>query len=344
MRTFVILALLTATASAQPSPDHKFSRGGAVMGTNVNVTFWSDDEAKAAKAFADAMKELERLDKLMSHWVADSDVSKVNAAAGTEWVVVSAETFAVIERALDVSKKSNGLFDITVGALSGLWKFDMQNKDGSIPTDAQIKAARPLVGWKSVLLDKKKKAVKLKKKGMAINLGGIAKGYAVDRAVKILHDANLADFIVQVGGDLYVSGKKDADSWVVGIRDPRGKTSTPTGPEMFAMAPVEDRSFSTSGDYERTVVKDGKRYHHIIDPRTGKPATASRSVTVMAKDAFTADAWSKVLFIMGPKLAMPLVEKMPDFDAVFVDADNKVHVSSGLKDKLKIVHDPTPGL
>jgi thiamine biosynthesis lipoprotein len=274
----------------------------------------------------------------MTTWTPDSEISKINAAAGNgQAIAVSAEAFAVIARSVDVSRASKGLFDITVGAYGGLWKFD-EDMDGSIPTPDQVTARKKLVNWKDIVLDKRKKTVRLKRPGMKITLGGIAKGYAVDRGAALLDAAGFSDFIIQAGGDMYVSGSKGATPWVVGIRDPRGPRD-----QSFAVAPIRDHSFSTSGDYERGFVKDGVRYHHILDPRTGQPARTTRSVTIMAKDAFTADAWSKVLFIMGAKAAMPLVEKMPDFEAVFVDADNKVIASSGLKDRIKVIAEPTPG-
>jgi thiamine biosynthesis lipoprotein len=177
---------------------------------------------------------------------------------------------------------------------------------------------------------------------MSITLGGIAKGYAVDKCVKLLHDQGFTNFMVQAGGDMYISGKKGANPWVVGIRDPRGKEKD----AMFATSPVEDHSFSTSGDYERGFVKDGVRYHHILDPRTGQPAKASRSVTIRAKDAFTADAWSKVMFILGPTEALKLIdkEKLTDFEVVFVDDKNAVTMTKGLEGVIKKLKDPTPGI
>ena len=173
---------------------------------------------------------------------------------------------------------------------------------------------------------------------MKITLGGIAQGYAVDRAARLLIDGGLSDFIVQAGGDMYVSGAKDAAPWVVGIRDPRGPRD-----DSFAIAPVRDRSFSTSGDYERGFVKDGVRYHHILDPRTGQPARRTRSVTVMANDAFTADAWSKVFFILGPAEGLPLAAKL-GFEVVYVGADNAVTMSPGLEGRVKVLHPPTGGV
>jgi thiamine biosynthesis lipoprotein len=334
---FVAIATMIGLAGAAEAGERKVVRTDSAMGTVVQITFWTDDEPGAAKAADAVFAEFDRLDALMTTWTEDSDVSKINAAAGKKAVAVSDETFTVIQRALEVSKASKGVFDITVGAFQGLWKFDEDN-DGTIPDPKEVDKRRKLVGWKNIVVDKKKKTVKLKKKGMKITLGGIAKGYAVDRAAKLLWDAGFVDFILQAGGDMFVSGKKGAAQWVVGIRDPRGGRA-----DTFAVAPIENHSFSTSGDYERFTLKDGVRYHHILDPRTGRPAKASRSVTVMAKDAFTADAWSKVLFILGAEDAMPLVEKLDDFEAVFVTADNQVVVSSGLDQTLKVLEAPTEG-
>ncbi len=334
--------ILTAQAAVaeppvEPAP-RKLVYTETAMGTAVQVTLWSDDEDAATRGAQAVFAEFRRLDEMMTTWTPDSEVSRINAAAGGKPVTVSDETFTVIERAVEVSKQSRGLFDITVGAFGGLWRFD-EDMTGELPAPADVRARLKQIGWKRIALDRRQRTVRLKRKHMKITLGGIAKGYAVDRAVKILIDGGFADFIVQAGGDMYVSGAKTGKPWVVGIRDPRGPRD-----QSFAVAPIADHSFSTSGDYERGFVKDGVRYHHILDPRTGQPARATRSVTVMAKDAFTADAWSKVLFIMGAKQAMPLVERLPDFEAVFVDADNIVHVSSGLTGRLKILSAPTPGL
>lgn len=336
-RWVAVIATLLGLAGTAEAGERKIVRTDSAMGTVVQITFWTDDEPAAAKAAEAVFAEFDRLDALMTTWTEDSDVSRINAAAGKKAVAVSEETFTVIQRAVEVSRLSKGVFDITVGVYAGLWKFDEDN-DGTIPAAAEVEKRKKLVGWKHIQLDKKKRTVKLKKKGMKITLGGIAKGYAVDRAARLLWDAGFVDFILQAGGDMFVSGKKDAAQWVVGIRDPRGDRA-----ETFAVAPIENHSFSTSGDYERFILKDGVRYHHILDPRTGRPAMATRSVTVMAKDAFTADAWSKVLFILGADEAMKLVEKLDDFEAVFVTADNQVVVSSGLEKTLKVLSPPTEG-
>ena len=362
-RSLVVLVLAAAATGvhAQPAPQPpapqppgtpaqtpgtgkfgKLSYKSTAMGTNVSVWFWTDREADAARA-ADAMfKEIKRLDREMTTWLPDSEISQINSNSGIKPVKVSDETIAVIERAIDVSRRSDGVFDITVQAFHGLWKFD-EDMDGSLPDQAEVKKRLALVGWKDIIVDEKAKTVFLRRKGMAVTLGGIAKGYAVDKCVAILRGAGFTDFMVQAGGDMYVAGSKGPEPWMVGIRDPRSPNDNP---DMFARAPIRDHSFSTSGDYERGFVKDGVRYHHILDPHTGQPAHASRSVTIRAKDAFTADAWSKVMFIDGWQKGLDIIakNKLDDFEVVWVDDKNQVHVTPGFKADLQIIRQPTDGI
>jgi thiamine biosynthesis lipoprotein len=328
--------LAASAASAAPGKIHYTAKA---MGTYVNVWFWTDRQNDAAKAADDVFSEMKRLDGVMTNFVDTSEIGQINVNAGTKPVKVSDETIAVIDRALDISKRSGGVFDISVGAFKGMWRFD-DDMDGTLPDPADVEKRRALVNWKDIIVDHKAKTVFLKKKGMAITLGGIAKGYAVDKCVAILKKQGFTDFMFQAGGDMYIAGKKGDAPWVVGIRDPRGKTD-----DMFALAPITNHSFSTSGDYERGFVKDGVRYHHILDPRNGQPAHASRSVTIRAKDAFTADAWSKVMFIDGWKVGSDLLakEKLDDFEVVWVDDQNEVHATPGIQADLKMLKKPTPG-
>jgi len=275
----------------------------------------------------------------MTTWRPDSDLSRVNAAAGKEAVKVDPETFTVVKEAIHTSEISSGTFDITFESLHGLWKFD-EDLDPHPPSAADIKKKLPLVNFHHIALDEKNGTIKLDTAGVKISLGGIAKGYAVDRAVKVLDDRGLPSFYVQAGGDLYARGKKpDGADWSAGVRDPRG----PEG-SHFAMLKLSDRAFSTAGDYERSYVVDGKRYHHIIDPRTGQPATESRSVTIWAKSAFLADAIDDAVFILGPKKGLELVESIDDVGAVIIDAKNNLWVSKRLQGKLQISGPPTGGL
>jgi thiamine biosynthesis lipoprotein len=251
---------------------------------------------------------------------------------------VSAETIEVMTIARQVSEWTQGKFDITFGALSDVWKFD-QDQDDSIPTRAQIAARLPLIDYRKLVVDAKAGTAFLQKKGMRVHLGGIGKGYAVDRAVDILRKAGLNDFSVQAGGDLYVAGRRGDRAWRLGIADPRA----PDG-SIFARVELADSTFSTSGDYERFFMKDGVRYHHILDPSTGQPARLSRSVTIVSKRGVLADGLSTGVFLLGPEEGMKLIEQLPDVEAVIVGADNRVSISSGLKEKVEIVHPPTDGV
>jgi len=341
-------ALATTSAIAHAAPA-KLTYSDHAMGTNVQVWFWTDKEADAAQAAAAVFTEMKRLDLEMTTWKPESEVSKIIAAAGDKPIAVSDETYQVIARAVDISKRSNGVFDITVGAFKGLWKFDEDMDEAcaqglpacKLPDPADVKKRLALIGWRDIVMDPAKKTVFLRRKGMSITLGGIAKGYAVDKCVALLKTRGFTDFMVQAGGDMYVAGSKGDAPWVVGIRDPRDQRD-----QMFALAPVKDHSFSTSGDYERGFVKDGVRYHHILDPHSGQPARASRSVTIRAKDAFTADAWSKVMFIDGPTLGKKLIaeNRLDDFEVVWVDDNNDVTMTPGIQKDLKVLHPPKPGI
>jgi FAD:protein FMN transferase len=332
------LAILLAGAAVASAKPGKVTYTGKAMGTFVTVWLWTEEQEAAARATEAVFDEMKRLDTVMTTWTETSEVSQINAAAGKQPVKVSAETFEVIERAQDIARKSDGVFDISVGAYKGLWKFD-EDLDGTLPDPAEVARRLKRVGYKDIVLDKKRRTVFLRRKGMAITLGGIAKGYAVDKCAALLRAAGFKDFMIQAGGDMYVAGNKGGEPWVVGIRDPRG-------PDMFALTPIEDRSFSTSGDYERGFVKDGTRYHHILDPRTGQPARASRSVTIRAKDAFIADSWSKVMFILGRDKGLELIKKykLTEFDVVWVDDKNVVHATPGIEPQLRIVKQPSDGI
>lgn len=313
------------------------------MGTQVLLATFATgdlDEAAIRPKLLKALDEIRRLEALMTTWRDDSEISRINAAAGKSAVAVGPETFAVIEKSLWIGKLSGGVFDISFDAMRGLWTFDNGGAD-DIPPDAAIQKARILIDWRKIRVDRAKRTVMLEREGMRINLGGIAKGYAVDAAARVLEAEGLASFFVQAGGDLYVRGRKpDGSAYRVGARDPRGRHAN----DYFAMVEVEDHAFSTAGDYERAFVKDGKRYHHIIDPRTGYPATASRSVTVWAKDAFLADAIDDAVFILGPEKGLELVESIDDCGAVIVDASNKVWISNRLQGKVHVLRPPTDGV
>ena len=334
----VSLALLLAAPVPADAPAHVVVRTRKCMGTECEFKAFAADEALVDRAFARGFAEFDRIEALTTSWQPTSEVSRINEAAGKKAIKVSPDTLAVIEKAAWVSGLTDGAFDITIGVYKGLWKFD-EDRDGSLPDPREVARRRRLVSWKDVLIDKHKQTVMLRRTGQAINLGGIAKGYAVDAAVKAIRAAGLRDFIVKAGGDLFAAGRKGERQWRVGIQDPRA----PHGQIIFEL-PVTDQAFNTSGDYERFIIRDGVRYHHILDARTGFPARGTRSVTLLAPDAFTADALDTALFAVGPERALKIVAGIPGLQAVIVDAKNQVHVTPGLKDKLVKRADPTDGL
>jgi len=340
MKKLPIFLLLFICSCAQkalaPSSTGLVERAAAAMGSEIHLTAWTADEPAAAAAFDAVFQEMDRLENVMSTWREKSDIARLNAAAGLHPVQVSTEVRDVLQTARQVSDWTGGKFDVTFAALSGLWKFDYQDKDNTIPDRKEVAQRLAFINYRDVDVDEKSGTAFLKRKGMRVNLGGIAKGYAVDRAAGILRQRGFHDFIIQFGGDMYVAGKRGDRPWRVAIRDPRG-----LGEQIFASMDLADSTFTTSGDYERFFMKDGRRYHHIIDPATGDPASGCRSVTIVADRAVLADALSTGVFILGPEAGMALIEKLPGVEGVIVSAKNDVLISSGLKAKLTLLAAPT---
>ena len=331
----------TADAGETNEPFHLIRRTMTVMGTLATFTVWTDDEARVEQALVPAYRALTSIEQLMTDWdrprTPPSDVVRVNRAAGLHSVTVAPETIEVVNKALWIAGLSEGTFDITYAAMRGLWRFD-ETPIKRIPDRAAIEAKRRLINYRDVVVDTRANGIFLKRVGMRIGLGGIAKGYAVDRCAAVLREHGIKDFIVQVGGDLYASGTHGARPWTVGVQDPRGRHGTSIG-----ALEVHDQAFSTAGDYERGFIRDHRRYHHIIDPRTGYPATASRSVSILASSAFLADALDDAVFILGPEKGLALVESQPEVGAVIVDQDNHVRLSRRLEGRFRLWRKPTPG-
>jgi thiamine biosynthesis lipoprotein len=340
--SFAPLIFLLAQQAAGGSAPRVHARTYQAMGTEVTFSAYTGDAARAEKGFAAAYDEMRRVERLMTDWARPgqppSDVIQINQGAGKKAVRVSAETLEVIEAALDMSRRSEGAFDITFAVMRGLWKFD-DDLDNKVPPEPEIARRRKLINYRDVIVNRKARTVKLRRAGMKLGLGGIAKGYAVDRSAAVLRSHEVRDFMVQAGGDLYVSGQKGSANWMVGVRDPRG------GPRaIIAKMPIKDHAFSTAGDYERAFILNGKRYHHIIDPKTGHPATASRGVTIFAPTALLADALDDAVFILGPQKGLALVAAYPECAAMIVDAKNKIWMSKSLEGKLQQTGPPTEGI
>ena len=333
----ILLAGVACTAAPPQAPTpHIVERAQPAMGSELRLTAWTPRDAVAFDAFSQVFAEFDRLDDLMSVWREDSDIQRLNTAAGEHPVPISPEVREVLRIARQVSDWTDGKFDVTFAALSGLWKFDYQDKDNTIPDRREVLERLPLINYRALELDDRAGTAFLKRKGMRVNLGGIGKGYATDRAAELLRRLGFHDFMIQAGGDLYVAGRRGDRPWRVGIRDPRGPAD-----RSFAALDLSDSTFSTSGDYERFFMKDGRRYHHILDLSAGEPARGCRSVTLVTGRAVIADALAKGVFVLGPAAGMALIERLPDVEGVIVSARNEVLVSSGLTNRLIRLAMPT---
>lgn len=331
----LVLALACASCADPVPARHPVERSRLAMGSQLRVLVWTTSDATAGAAIEQVFREFARLESLLSVWQPGSDVVRINDAAGREPVAVSRDTLAVLEAAAQASEWTGGKFDITFGALADIWKFD-HDQDNRVPDQQAIAARLPLVDHRRVQVDRAAGTAFINQPGTRIHLGGIGKGYGVDRAAAILRERGFADFLIQSGGDLYVAGRNGVTAWTLGIADPRG----PAG-GSFATVDLGDGTLSTSGDYERFFIKDGIRYHHLIDPDRGTPATGARSVTIVTDSAMLADVLSTGVFILGPAEGMALVERLPKVEGVIVTAGNQVLVSSGLKGRVTLTAPPT---
>jgi thiamine biosynthesis lipoprotein len=333
VRLAVLGALAAAAACADSPAPTLVERRFAAMGSELRVGLWTADESKAAAAAERVAREFDRLEGLLSVCKDGSDVVRLNRAAGAQPVAVARETLEVLDAAREASEWTGGKFDITFGALADIWKFD-HDQDNTVPERAAIDARLPLVDYTAIRVDRDAGTAFIAHRGMRIHLGGIGKGYAIDRAIAILKAAGFTDFVIQSGGDLYVAGSNGSQPWSLGIADPRRPD------RVFARVQLANATFSTSGDYERAFMKNGVRYHHLLDPDRGEPARGCRSVTIVADRAILADVLSTGVFIMGPADGMALIEKLPGVEGVIVSAKNEVLISSGLRGRVEIAAPP----
>ena len=318
----------------EPAEPRLIERARVAMGSQLRIAAWDTDEARAVETFEQIFKEFDRLDGLLSVWKDGSDVVRINHNAGISPVAVSEDTINVLRAAAEGSALTRGKFDITFGALTDIWRFD-HDQDNSVPDRQLIEPRLTRIDYRAVQVDGTARTAFINRPNMKVHLGGIGKGYAVDRAAALLKARGYRDFLIQSGGDLYVAGTNGGAPWKLGIADPRGAH------EPFATLELGGGTLSTSGDYERAFLRDGKRYHHLLDPDFGEPASGCRSVSIVAASAVMADMLSTGVFILGPDEGMKLIEQLPGVEGVIVTADNEVMVSSGLRGGLQQLRAPT---
>jgi thiamine biosynthesis lipoprotein len=325
-KIFLLLIVLTLVSSCSKK-EELYKETRVIMGTYVTITLNEDGKSQQdlTSAGGDAFSQVEKVDRLMSTYKPESNLSRINRSAGIAPVKADPEVIDNIEKAIYVAKLTDGAFDVTVGPLVNAWKIG--SRDARVPSPDEIKRALSLVGYRNIDINKKDGTVFINKRGASIDLGGIAKGYASDRAVEVLRKAGIKGGIVACAGDIKVFGlRPDGAPWTVGIQHPRREDGA-----LMAKITLTDAALSTSGDYERYFMKDGVRYHHIIDPRTGYPARGLMSVTVLSRESWLSDSMATGLFVMGPDKAYALALKHPEFEVLMITGAGKVLATGRFK-------------
>jgi thiamine biosynthesis lipoprotein len=320
--TFTLISLLSLPSFAGWHGDTQ-----NIMGTVINVTVWHEDDANAERAIAAVMAEMHRIDEQYSPYIPASELSRVNdlapKATAAKPLKISPELASIIAKGNHYSQLSQGAFDITFASLARYYDY----RKGLKPTDAQFKELVPQINYQFIHLDTEKNTVYFDHPKVYIDLGGIAKGFAVDQGAKILSQYGITHANVSAGGDSRVMGDKLGKPWLVGIRNPRSEDKN----AVAITLPLENCAISTSGDYERFFIdKDGQRVHHIINPKTGKSAHGIISVSVIGPEGFDTDPLTKTIFIMGAEKGLALINSLPGFDAVVIKEDGQVQYSKGL--------------
>lgn len=322
LRRLAALAGCMLCLAAGPAPAHAawYSRTEAIMDTRIYVELWDANPKHADAAIDAVMAEMHHIDDVMSDFKPDSELSRINEHAAQHPVAVSPELYDLIKLSTQYSRITGGAFDITVEPVWRLYHFRRQIH----PTDAQIRALLPAVGWRQLIFDDRRHSIRFARPGMAIGLGGIAKGYAVDRGIEILKGMGIQHAIVTAGGDSRLLGDHRGRPWMVAIMDPWDLH------KVVTMLPLANEAISTSGDYYRGFVQNGVRYDHILSPFTGHSAQLVRSASVIAPTATQTDGMSKTAFVLGPQKTLKIIDAMPQYDAVFICPDGRVVYSKGI--------------
>ncbi|WOX04209.1 FAD:protein FMN transferase [Microbulbifer pacificus] len=330
MRIFFFIAALFATSSSHA--DWHYDKQ-AIMGTEVHLQFWVDDDSRAPVISHAVMDEFRRIDAALSPYKEDSELSRVNREAGKGAVKISQELADIIQKSLYYSDKTGGAFDITFATLGSLYDFRKGQKADQKITDELL----PAVNFRHVELDSKQQTLVFRDPRTKIDLGGIAKGYSVDRAVSILQSFGVQNASVSAGGDARLLGDKRGKPWLIGIRHPRDRSKN------AAVIPLENTAISTSGDYERFFIDDDDhRVHHIFNPATGQPTETDTgdtgsdqdkliSVSIIGPQGFDTDPLSTSVFVLGKQRGLALIEQLHNFEAIVIDANHRMFFSSGLQ-------------
>jgi thiamine biosynthesis lipoprotein ApbE len=315
-----------------------------IMGTDAEVSIYSHDEKTAGNAIEGALDEMERMDRIMSNYKNDSELSKVNKKAAKSPVPCNAELLDVIEQSQYYSELSGGAFDITVSPIVSLWGFFREK--GRVPTKKEIENLLPAVSYKNIVINKSTDpemptTIFFKNTQTQIELGAIGKGYAVDKALEVIKKSGVNNGCINLGGNIYVLGTPPGkNAWKVGVQHPRD------GNEILGYLELKNEATATSGDYERFFEFNGKRYSHIMNPQTGRPVSGTIATTIVASTGTEVDALSTIVFVLGREKGMELIKKIPNADAMiaYEDKDGKIAIdmTQGFKDKFKKIGNSSP--
>ncbi len=323
-RLFILLfSIVFSLTWGMAQDDVSVKRSMQLMGTQFEIIVVAPNEDIGYINIDEAVSEIRRIEKIISSWDRNSETSKINQNAGIKPVKVCPELFNLIQRAIKVSEITNGAFDITYASADQIWRFD--GTMTQMPSAQEVERSVAKIGYKKILLNQDKQTVFLSERGMKIGFGAIGKGYAADMAKDLLVSKQVKAGIINAAGDLTTWGTKaDGGKWMVGISNPLNKK------KVFSWLPVVESSVATSGNYEKYVIYEGKRYSHIIDPRTGYPTTGISSVSVFAKKVELCDALATAVFVMGRDTGLHFINQLDGVEAVVVDSDNKIHRSTGV--------------
>lgn len=316
---FILSFFFSTVLSAQMV----YTQKTKMLGSPFEMTVVAQDTVEGNYFIQKAIDEVKRIEHLISDWIPTTQISQVNQNAGITPIRVDQEVFQLIERAIKISKLTNGAFDISYASMDKIWKFDGSMKE--MPTEEAIKNSVAKVGYQNIILNEKESTIFLKNKGMKLGLGGIGQGYIADKIKALLIESGCKSGIVNVSGDIFAWGKQpDGKPWTVAIVNPINKN------KVFATFPLEDSAVETSGSYEKYVTFNGKRYSHIIDPRTGYPAAGIVSVSVFAKTTEVADALATGVFVLGVDVGLDLINQLKGIECIIVDEKGVVHTSKNI--------------
>jgi FAD:protein FMN transferase len=297
-----------------------YTQQQGIMGTNIQVEVWAEEAGLGNMAIEAVMAEMERINQLMSPYIDSSELSLLNRQAGTASTGISQEMYDLIHTAVEISRETDGAFDITFASVGFLYDYRLKQK----PAEGQIEALLDAINYRHLQFDDSRHAIKFLNDKVKIDLGGIAKGYAVDNALHILKQLGIQHALVTAGGDTGLLGDRRGRPWMVGIRDPRNRD------KQAVVLPLENIALSTSGDYERYFEQDGQRYHHILSPKSGHSVYEVQSVSIIGPQSTLTDALSTSVFVLGLQPGMDLINRTPGYEAIIMDNQRRLHYSTGL--------------